>query len=109
MNNTIESFEEYINQLWFESLSSEEMINLMKEDSFKDKRLIAIYLTQVYHYAVHTPRHQATVGVNNLNTNFKYMQYCFEHAYEETGHELMALKDINSLGYEITKNTMPQD
>lgn len=64
----------------------------------KDKRIYALYLTQVYHYAYHTPRNLALAGANLKNTNTYFMHYCFEHAMEETGHELMALHDLKMLG-----------
>ena len=55
-------------------------------------------MIQVYYYAFHTARNQALVGLNLANTDSKYMQFCFEHALEETGHELMALHDLRSIG-----------
>jgi len=61
----------------------------------------ALYLTQVYHYASHTARNQALVAVNPNNRDIHYMQFCLEHALEETGHELMALHDLRSLGVVI--------
>ena len=108
MNQKLKEFEEEINLMWLEGMSNDTIKNLPLDKAFSDKRILAIYLTQVYHYAVHTPRHQALVGVNPKNNNFKYMQYCFEHAHEETAHELMALNDIKSLGYTISEDTMPQ-
>ena len=107
MQNNHQSFEEYINSLWAQGMTSELISCLPLDKAFKDKRILAIYLSQVYHYAVHTPRHQAMVGVNPNNKNAKYMRYCFEHAQEETAHELMALKDIQSLGYNVTDENMP--
>ena len=107
METKLQDLENYVNALWTEAMGSDMILHLPLHKTYQDKALVAIYLTQVYHYAVHTPRHQALVGVNMNNTNFKYMQYCFEHALEETGHELMALKDINALGYPITEENMP--
>ncbi|NNC96350.1 MAG: iron-containing redox enzyme family protein [Chitinophagales bacterium] len=107
MNNKLQELEQYVDQLWKETFQSEAAKMLEMDAAFKDKRSVAIYLSQVYHYAVHTPRHQALVGVNMNNNNFQYMHYCFEHAMEETGHELMALKDINALGFNVTADTMP--
>ena len=105
--NDLENFEKCINKMWKAGMASQLIKKLPHHGAFKDPRLVAIYLTQVYHYAVHTPRHQALVGANINNSNFKFMQYCFEHAYEETGHELMALSDIKSLGYDVSVDTVP--
>lgn len=102
-----ESLEMYVNQMWSDTMNGEFIKELMNSNAFRDPKMVAMYLTQVYHYAVHTPRHQALVGVNEANNNVKYMQYCFEHALEETGHELMALKDIQSLGFQIDAKNMP--
>ena len=108
MITNMNDLEAYVNNMWVEAMGSEFIQNLPQKDLFKDPRLVGMYLTQVYHYAVHTPRHQALVGVNKSNNHTKYMQYCFEHALEETGHELMALKDIRSLGFNLSPENMPQ-
>jgi len=68
----------------------------------KDPRPYALFLTQVYRYTYHTARNQALVGVNPANTHVKYMRFCFEHAMEETGHELMAVHDLKAMGVPIT-------
>ena len=107
MTPKLAQFENEVNQMWKAGMANDLVKQLPLLPAFKDQRILAIYLTQVYHYAVHTPRHQALVGVNPNNQNFKYMQYCFEHAYEETGHELMALNDIAALGYDINEDNMP--
>ena len=103
----LEDFENRVNKMWKRGMATEALKKLPHLSAFIDRRLVAIYLTQVYHYAVHTPRHQALVAVNVRNNNFKYMQYCFEHAFEETGHELMALNDIRSLGFDISPSKVP--
>ncbi len=107
MNSKLEELDNFINALWARHMSDVFVNGLYAQDKFRDKRLVAIYLSQVYHYAVHTPRHQALVGVNMNNTDPKYMQYCFDHAFEETGHELMALHDIQTLGFDVTAERMP--
>lgn len=107
MEKKMQKLEQYVAELWTETLQSESARMLELDKAFKDKRTVAIYLSQVYHYAVHTPRHQALVGVNLNNKNLQYMHYCFDHAVEETGHELMALKDIRSLGFDVNHENMP--
>jgi len=100
-------FEDFVNNMWSHAFMTDFFSDLMASTAVSDPRMTALYLTQVYHYAVHTPRHQALVGVNTKNENVKYMQYCFEHALEETGHELMALKDMQSLGFAVDKDSIP--
>jgi len=73
-----------------------------------NRRYFAIYMFETYHYTSHNARNQALVGVRDFINKPQYLKFCFEHALEETGHELMALHDVNSLGlkdrdYEIPK------
>ena len=63
-----------------------------------DRRLFGIYLVETYHYVIHNPKHQALVGTRAEPLHPNYRKFCFEHAAEETGHELMALHDLCSLG-----------
>lgn len=107
MTDELIDFEGYVNGLWEEAMHSDLITQVAAGEIYKDPVLVAIYLTQVYHYAFHTPRHQALVGANRYNTDVHYMQYCFEHALEETGHELMALSDIRSLGYGLEAEDIP--
>ena len=82
-------------------LSRPEIIEFIAQFMGADKRPYATFLTQVYYYTSHTARNQALVGSNLANTHVKYMQFCFEHALEETGHELMALHDLKAMGVPI--------
>lgn len=63
-----------------------------------DARFYGIYLTETYHYVMHNPRHQALVGALSKDQPFNYTKFCYEHAEEETGHEMMAHHDLASLG-----------
>jgi thiaminase len=63
-----------------------------------DARLYGIYLIETYHYVMHNPRHQALVGALSKDQPFNYTKFCYEHAEEETGHEMMAYHDLASLG-----------
>lgn len=82
-------------------LSQPEILGFIAQFAGSDKRPYATFLTQVYHYTSHTARNQALVGVNLANTHVKYLKFCFEHALEETGHELMALHDLKAMGVPI--------
>jgi hypothetical protein len=59
----------------------------------KDRRVYALYLTQVYHYAFHTARNQALVAVNLHNRDIHYMQFCLEHALAETAKIILDLTE----------------
>lgn len=102
----------------------DEWTNILKTNPFTlallsqkgDKRLFALYLTQVYHLTRHNPVNQALVAKRILSGNdypivsFKtrYMKFCFHHAEEEVGHEYMALHDLKALGAEIDESQMPK-
>ena len=75
------------------------------ENKTIDRRLYALYMLETYHYTQHNARNQALVGVRAHEVSPKYQKFCFHHAEEETGHELMALHDVASLGLE--KENMP--
>ncbi|HYV93087.1 MAG TPA: iron-containing redox enzyme family protein [Chitinophagales bacterium] len=99
----ITALDRLIAEQWEKILSQPQALNFAGSLMGKDRRVYALYLTQVYHYTYHTARNQALVGVNLKNTDVHYMQFCFEHAMEETGHELMALHDLRSMGVEISE------
>jgi hypothetical protein len=72
-----------------------------------DKKLYVLYMMETYHYTRHNARNQALVGVRALEEDGPYLRFCFEHAKEEAGHELMALHDIHSLGLKQGDFTVP--
>ena len=102
LNQRLHHLDDLISGKWEEILSQPQALNFANSIMGKDRRVYALYLTQVYHYAFHTSRNQAMVAVNRMNKNTQYMQFCLEHALEETGHELMALHDLKSMGVPIT-------
>ena len=86
---------------WCEVLTRPHTQTLLTSLASGDLRAYALYLIQVYHYASHTARNQALVGVNPATTDPRYMKFCFEHALEEVGHELMALHDLRAVGLPV--------
>ncbi|MDP1823665.1 MAG: iron-containing redox enzyme family protein [Archangium sp.] len=80
-------------------------------DGLDDRRLLGIYLCEVYNTVKHSAITQALVVqhlANPTSTSIRYMKYCLNHALEEVGHEQMALHDLRSLGVDITNETMPR-
>lgn len=102
----IEKLDQAISDSWNSIFISEISSQFTGTGMSKDPRIYALYLTQVYHYAYHTPRILALAGANAFNTDTHFMQHLFEHAMEETGHELMALHDLKMLGIEYGAQTM---
>jgi len=97
----IQKLESAIEKMWEQIFSTEVAQKFITSFMGKDKRIYALYLSQVYHYAYHTPRNLALAGANLFNNDTHLMHHCFEHAREETGHELMALHDLKMLGLKI--------
>jgi len=97
----LQALKDMIASKWENILEQPQALQFANSLMGKDRRVYALYLTQVYHYAFHTARNQALVAVNPNNTDIHYMQFCLEHALEETGHELMALHDLRSMGVVI--------
>lgn len=69
-------------------------------DGKYSKTFYGIYLIETYHYVKENPKHQALVAIKGNNLPPNYSKFCYEHAEEETGHELMALHDLGSLNFQ---------
>lgn len=82
---------------WRNILKHAEWVAFIQSGAF-DRRFYGIYLLETYHYVAHNPRHQALVGTRVEDKVFRYVKFCYEHAAEETGHEMMAMHDLVSLG-----------
>ena len=72
-----------------------------------DRRFYGVYLVETYHYVKHNPRHQALVAVQGTGQLWSYYRFCYEHAQEETGHEMMAFSDLINLGLTVDPVTLP--
>lgn len=91
---------------WANLLENSNWANFILNEDF-DARFYGIYLIETYHYVMHNPKHQALVGAHMKEKIFKYIKFCFEHAEEETGHEMMAMHDLLSLGLEKENFLVP--
>src|SRR5687767_8282796 len=69
------------------------------------RSMYAAYLVETYHYTRHNARNQAMVGMRTA-LEPQYLKFCFTHASEEVGHELMALHDLRSLGVDIEEGAL---
>ncbi len=97
VNARFEELDEKLKTTWKEVLASSRLVRTIERGQL-DKRLYALYLLETYQYTLHNSRNQALVGVRAIEENGSYLKFCFEHANEEAGHELMALHDLLSLG-----------
>lgn len=91
-----------------EYLTKHGKLELLMTPGFADKRLYAIHMTETYHYTKHNAKNQALVATRSEEMSIGYMKFCLKHALEEVGHEMMALKDIQRLGFDITKDNLPR-
>jgi Iron-containing redox enzyme len=63
-----------------------------------DKDFYVTLMTQVYHYTRFNAQNQALVAVGLTSERLPLLKYCLHHAYTEAGHDLMVLKDLETIG-----------
>ena len=102
MSDRIKKLDEKVAAVWASILDNSRFVKLVREGQC-DKQLYAMYMLETFHYTKHNARNQAIVGAlmpesGDRARSAQYQKFCFEHAMEETGHELMALHDVLSLG-----------
>jgi pyrroloquinoline quinone (PQQ) biosynthesis protein C len=85
---------------WAEILNSEKWVDFILNENF-DRRFYGIYLIETYHYVKENPRHQAIIALRDTKAHINYLKFCYEHAEEETGHEMMAFHDLKSLALSL--------
>ncbi|MBO9665229.1 MAG: iron-containing redox enzyme family protein [Bdellovibrio sp.] len=80
--------------------------NILKEAPWEDKNFYGMWLTQTYNLVRHTTKllclASARLPVENRDQHY-VMNH---HLHEELNHDLMALKDIQSLGFDT--HTFPE-
>lgn len=99
----LEQLEERMGNYWAEVLSRPLAKDIGKILSSGDKKLYSMWLTQVAHLTKYTSAHQALVGTRISEISHAYAKFCFEHAAEEVGHEMMAISDLRKVGYNVQK------
>ncbi|RKP52556.1 iron-containing redox enzyme family protein [Trinickia fusca] len=97
--------EQRISGTWAEILDNSPLARSIRTGEFS-KELYMIYMLETYHYTSHNARNQALAGVAHPE-NPVYMKFCFDHAADEAGHEMMALHDLRSLGHVDDDLTLP--
>ncbi|MGH7285947.1 MAG: iron-containing redox enzyme family protein [Polyangiaceae bacterium] len=63
-----------------------------------DEDFYVTLMTQVYHYTRFNAQNQALVAVSLTSERLPLLKYCLHHAYTEAGHDLMVLKDLETIG-----------
>lgn len=102
---SIEQLRADLTARWQHLLADSALADLVLEGDY-DRRLYALYLIETFHYTRENPRHQALVGTRP-DVDPHYARFCFKHASEEVGHEMMAVHDLRSVGYDVTAADLP--
>lgn len=103
--DTVQGLRARITAEWDRLLSGSAFAELVVNGDY-DRRLYALYLIETFHYTRENPRHQALVGTRP-GVDPGYARFCFKHAAEEVGHEMMAVHDLRSLGHDVTADAFP--
>ena len=103
---TVSNLKTKLTEEWQTLLEGSQFVKNILARNF-DKELYAKYMIETYHYTLHNARNQALVGVRAFDITPQYLQFCFEHAAEEAGHELMAIHDLKAMGYSVNLKELP--
>lgn len=105
-NDKFANLQELADKRWDSLLTHSPAIKAIYKGEI-DIRFYAIYMIETYHYTHHNAANQALVGARSDNNNVQYSRFCYEHAMEETGHDLMAFHDLKSLGVNVPIEDLP--
>jgi thiaminase len=78
-----------------------EIIAYYKAMDFRQKEIYASWLAQSYYYVTHSTRLLAMAG-SRFPLEHPIGQRMFEHVGEERGHEILAVRDVEALGFSLT-------
>lgn len=107
INEEFKNLNHRLTDIWNNMLKQSEFIKALQGKKI-DKRLYLIYLFETYHYTAHNSRNQGLVGAMNHLNSTGYTKFCYHHAADEVGHELIALHDIYELGVKENSFTFPK-
>lgn len=63
-----------------------------------DRELYIDLMVQVYGFTKYNAQNQALAALRVTSDRVQLLRFCLEHAFEEAGHDLMVLKDLESIG-----------
>ena len=69
----------------------------VREHGF-ERGLYVQLMTEIYHYTRHNAQNQALAAVRVHSDRLPLLRFCLHHAYEEAGHDLMVLHDLQAIG-----------
>lgn len=63
-----------------------------------DRDFYVTLMKQIFHYTRFNAQNQALMAVSLTSDRLPLLKYCLHHAYTEAGHDLMVLKDLETIG-----------
>lgn len=74
-----------------------------------DREFYVTLMKQVFHYTRYNAQNQALMAVRLTSDRLPLLKYCLHHAYTEAGHDLMVVKDLETIGVPAAevKNVRP--
>jgi pyrroloquinoline quinone (PQQ) biosynthesis protein C len=63
-----------------------------------NRELYICMMTQIYGYTKYNSQSQALAATKVTSERLKLLRFCLEHAFEEAGHDLMVLNDLENIG-----------
>ena len=74
-----------------------------------DRDFYVLLMKQIFHYTRFNAQNQALMAVSLTSDRLPLLKYCLHHAYTEAGHDLMVLKDLETIGIpsEKVRNARP--
>lgn len=79
----------------------EEMTEAISTYPWHETEAYALYLSQTYYYVTHSTRLLALAAAHMKVSDNTFHRRFLEHASEEKGHDQMALKDLEALGFSL--------
>lgn len=94
-NNFIHELDENINEQW-RQIKKGIFFKLIRENKV-EQQLYHDLMIQIYHYTRHNSINQAAASINVPTHANAILKYVYRHAFEEYGHEEMAIRDLESI------------
>lgn len=63
-----------------------------------ERELYVTLMTEIYHYTRENAQNQALAAIDVHSDRLSLLRFCLHHAFEEAGHDLMALNDLRAVG-----------
>ncbi|MDJ0790001.1 MAG: iron-containing redox enzyme family protein [Myxococcota bacterium] len=96
MQSFIDTLEKEIEQCW-EKIYEGSFWRHLRTHGL-DRELYICMMTQIYGYTKYNSQSQALAATKVTSERLQLLRFCLEHAFEEAGHDLMVLNDLENIG-----------